>query len=73
MPSRPSFKETFKLYLDARLLRIFGLGVASGFPWVMIGSAMTAWLAEEGYLAPILVFSALFSSHSQSIFCGRRW
>jgi len=48
MPSRPSFKETFKLYLDARLLRIFGLGVASGFPWVMIGSAMTAWLAEEG-------------------------
>jgi PAT family beta-lactamase induction signal transducer AmpG len=48
MPSRPSFKDTFKLYLDPRLLRIFGLGVASGFPWVMIGSAMTAWLAEEG-------------------------
>jgi len=43
-----SWNQTFKLYQDRRLWRIFGLGLASGFPWVMIGSAMSAWLSEEG-------------------------
>jgi len=43
-----SWREAFKLYWDRRLWLIFGLGMASGFPWVMIGSAMSAWLAEEG-------------------------
>lgn len=46
--SKPSWFELFALYKDPRLLRIFGLGMASGFPWVMIGSAMSAWLSEEG-------------------------
>ena len=40
--------QAFRLYQDRRLWLIFGLGMASGFPWVMIGSAMSAWLTEEG-------------------------
>ncbi|AKS40560.1 MFS family muropeptide transporter [Wenzhouxiangella marina] len=33
---------------DRRLGTIFVLGMASGFPWVLIGSAMSAWLQELG-------------------------
>ncbi|MCY3813050.1 MAG: MFS transporter [Gammaproteobacteria bacterium] len=33
---------------DRRLRRIFLLGTASGFPWLLIGSAMTAWLTDVG-------------------------
>ena len=33
---------------DRRLAVIFLLGMASGYPWVLIGSAMSAWLAELG-------------------------
>ena len=33
---------------DRRLWRIFLLGTASGFPWLLIGSAMTAWLTAAG-------------------------
>ncbi|MEO0442404.1 MAG: MFS transporter [Pseudomonadota bacterium] len=36
------------LYKDKRLLTVFVLGMISGFPWVLIGSAMTAWLQESG-------------------------
>ena len=35
-------------YLDKRMLFIFLNGIASGFPWVIIGSAMTLWLKDEG-------------------------
>ena len=34
--------------LDSRLWRIFLLGVSSGFPWLIIGSGMSAWLTDEG-------------------------
>ncbi|MCA1778932.1 MAG: MFS transporter [Xanthomonadaceae bacterium] len=33
---------------DRRLAVIFLLGMASGYPWVLIGSAMSAWLSELG-------------------------
>jgi PAT family beta-lactamase induction signal transducer AmpG len=33
---------------DRRLLAVFGLGLASGYPWVVFGSAMSAWLADLG-------------------------
>jgi len=36
------------MFRDRRLLWIFLLGFSSGFPWVLIGSAMTAWLQEAG-------------------------
>jgi len=44
---------------------IFGLGLASGFPWVMIGSAMSAWLTEEGLSrANIGFFGFIFVAYS---------
>ena len=36
------------LYKDKRLIVIFFLGCLSGFPWVLIGSVMTAWLKDAG-------------------------
>ena len=60
-----TFASTLKIYRDIRLWRIFGLGLASGFPWVMIGSAMTAWLAEEGLSrANIGFFGFIFVAYS---------
>lgn len=42
--------DTFSLkaYADRRMLRILLLGIISGFPWVLIGSALTLWLKEDG-------------------------
>jgi len=48
MVSTASIKDFLTLYKDKRLLIIFSLGMLSGFPWVLIGSAMTAWLQEAG-------------------------
>ena len=45
---KQSFKDSFKVYLDIRMLRILLLGVISGFPWVIIGSSLSLWLKEEG-------------------------
>ena len=36
-----------KPYSDRRMLRILLLGVMSGFPWVLIGSALSLWLKEN--------------------------
>ena len=45
---KESFKESFKVYFDIRMLRILLLGIISGFPWVLIGSSLSLWLKEEG-------------------------
>ena len=45
---KQSFAESFKVYLDRRMLRILLLGIISGFPWVLIGSSLSLWLKEEG-------------------------
>ena len=45
---KQSFKDSFKIYLDIRMLRILLLGIISGFPWVLIGSSLSLWLKEEG-------------------------
>ena len=37
----------FKPYADRRMLRILLLGIMSGFPWVLIGSALSLWLKEN--------------------------
>ena len=34
-------------YSDQRMLRILLLGIISGFPWVLIGSALNLWLKEN--------------------------
>lgn len=63
--SATSWWQAFSLYHDRRLWRIFGLGLASGFPWVMIGSAMSAWLAEEGISrSSIGFFGFIFVAYS---------
>ena len=36
-----------KLYFEKRMMRIFLLGIISGFPWVLIGSALSLWLKEN--------------------------
>jgi PAT family beta-lactamase induction signal transducer AmpG len=41
-----SVVETIRLYRDKRLWFIFLLGCSSGFPWVLIGSAMSGWLKD---------------------------
>ncbi len=52
-------------FYDRRLLTIFLFGVASGFPWVMIGSAMSAWLKEEGLSrSAIGYFGVVFFAYS---------
>ena len=38
----------FSTYLDRRMWRILLLGAMSGFPWVLIGSALSLWLKEDG-------------------------
>lgn len=47
-PERRSFKGLLAAWNDRRLGIIFLLGIASGYPWVLFGSAMSAWLAELG-------------------------
>ncbi len=41
-------KNGFAVYFDRRMLRILLLGIISGFPWVLIGTALSLWLKEEG-------------------------
>lgn len=36
------------VFLDRRIISIFVLGIVSGLPWVMIGSALTLWLKDAG-------------------------
>ena len=41
-------KSLFGAYYDRRMIRILLLGIISGFPWVLIASALSLWLKEEG-------------------------
>ena len=45
---KQSLSEIFKVYLDARMIKILLLGAISGFPWVIIGSSLSLWLKEDG-------------------------
>ena len=61
----PSIRESLREYLDRRLLIIFIFGIASGFPWVLWGSAMTAWLKESGLTrSAIGVFGTVAAAYS---------
>ena len=54
-----------RVYLDPRVLRIFLLGIASGFPWVMIGSVLTLWLKDAGLSRTDIGFAgAIFAVYS---------
>ncbi len=52
-------------YFDKRMLFIFLNGIASGFPWVIIGSAMTLWLKDAGLTrSAIGFFGSIFVVYS---------
>lgn len=60
-----TFKASLLCYKDKRLLFIFLFGVASGFPWVMISSALSAWLQESGLSrSSIGLFGSMFIAYS---------
>ena len=52
-------------YLDKRMLFIFLNGIASGFPWIIIGSAMTLWLKDAGLTRTAIgFFGSVFAVYS---------
>ncbi|MBD1575055.1 MULTISPECIES: AmpG family muropeptide MFS transporter [Vibrio] len=60
-----TWKETFKSYLDKRLLWVFMLGCSSGFPWVLIGSSMSGWLTDAGLTrSAIGYFGSVFAVYA---------
>ncbi|WP_136482159.1 MFS transporter [Vibrio sp. H11] len=60
-----TWKETVLSYFDRRLLWVFMLGCSSGFPWVLIGSSMSGWLADAGLtLSAIGYFGSVFSVYA---------
>jgi len=61
-----SFRHALYQYYDRRLLYIFILGCSSGFPWVLISSAMSGWLKDAnlsraaiGYFGSVTAVYAL--------------
>lgn len=60
-----SLAESLALYKDSRLLVIFVLGIASGFPWVLVGSSMSAWLQESGLTRTAIgFFGSIFAVYT---------
>lgn len=52
-------------FKDKRLFTIFLLGVSQGVPWIIIGSAMNAWLQESGLSrTSIGLFGLVFAAYS---------
>lgn len=61
----PTWQQTLKSYADRRLFWVFLLGCSSGFPWVLIGSAMSGWLTDAGLtLAQIGYFGSVFAVYA---------
>jgi PAT family beta-lactamase induction signal transducer AmpG len=56
-----TWAQALASYQDIRLLWIFFMGCASGFPWVLIGSNMSGWLNDAGLSrAAIGYFGSVF-------------
>lgn len=52
-------------FKDRRLINIFAFGITSGFPWVLIGSVMSAWLKDEGLSRSMIgLFGIVFVCYS---------
>ena len=65
MSSPHTIRQTLTYFRDPRLLTIFLFGIASGFPWVMTGSAMSGWLKDEGLSrSSIGLFGLIFVAYS---------
>ena len=52
-------RASLGVYADKRMLRILLLGTMSGFPWVLIGSALSLWLKEDGMSRSTIGFASL--------------
>ncbi|MFC3033437.1 AmpG family muropeptide MFS transporter [Pseudoalteromonas fenneropenaei] len=53
------------LFSDKRLATVFAFGIASGFPWVLIGSVMSAWLKDEGLSRSMIgLFGIVFGAYT---------
>jgi len=52
-------KPSLAVYADRRMLRILLLGAISGFPWIIIGTALTLWLKEDGLSRSTIGFAGL--------------
>ena len=50
------------IYYDKRMLRILLLGAISGFPWVIIGSALSLWLKDFGLSRSTIGWAGLIFS-----------
>ncbi|NIZ07516.1 MFS transporter [Pseudoalteromonas sp. HF66] len=60
-----SISEYFSYFKDKRLINIFIFGISSGFPWVLIGSVMSAWLKDEGLSRSMIgLFGIVFGAYS---------
>ena len=58
-------RNSLAIFRDKRLFSIFVFGIASGFPWVMIGSVLSAWLKDESLSrSAIGLFGAIFAVYS---------
>lgn len=55
----PASLQSVQKYLDKRILSIFVLGIASGLPWLLIGSALTIWLKDSGVKRADIGFAGL--------------
>ena len=59
------FFQQLQNFKDRRLLSVFLFGISSGFPWVMIGSSMSAWLKDEDLSrSAIGFFGSIFVAYS---------
>lgn len=62
--TQPWYRD-LAVYREARVWQIFGFGIISGFPWVLIGSMLSAWLQEEGLSrSSIGLFGIVFVAYS---------
>ena len=51
--------NTLKVFFNKKMLKIYLLGIISGFPWVLIGSCLSLWLKEEGLSRSTIGWSGL--------------
>ena len=57
-----SLSTSLRPYGDKAVISVFVLGISSGFPWVMIGSALTLWLKEAHLSRSAIGFAGLIFS-----------
>ncbi|APD88792.1 MAG: MFS transporter [Gammaproteobacteria bacterium] len=65
LPKAEVLLTALKTFNDKRYLSIFLFGISSGFPWIMIGSVLSAWLKDEGLSrSAIGLFGIIFATYS---------